>query len=134
MDDLDPLSSEEISSILLVEKDGWNCSEWVCPGTVNNYDAEANSSNSVDSNKSDGNSLDHVVGIGSVLNSVENEYIRRILRNIKKYWSRGSFLGHDTFRDTMLRTCFQEFRSSVRFCSLSSHDSEAAVSDPLWFC
>jgi hypothetical protein len=31
---------------------------------------------------------------------------------IKKYWAQGSFLGHDTFKDTMSRTLFQK----IWFC------------------
>ena len=53
---------------------------------------------------------------------------------ISKYWSRGSFLGHDTYKDTMSRQRFQEIRSCVRFHSQSSYDAELASSDPLWFC
>jgi hypothetical protein len=81
MDDLDPLSSKEISSILPIEQDGRNCSEWVCPGTSDNYDTKANSPKSVDSNESDSDDVDPVVFNEIALNAVDNEYIRGILRS-----------------------------------------------------
>jgi len=54
--------------------------------------------------------------------------------DIKKYWARGSFLGHETFRSTMSRSRFQDIRSCVRFSSKQSYDSDGASTDPLWFC
>jgi len=53
--------------------------------------------------------------------------------DIKKYWAKGSFLGHETFRETMSRNRFQKIRASVRFISKAAYDPEGAASDPLWY-
>jgi hypothetical protein len=53
---------------------------------------------------------------------------------MKKYWARGSFLGHETFRDTMSRKRFLEIRSCVRFYSQEEYDPQTASEDPLWLC
>ncbi len=54
--------------------------------------------------------------------------------DIKKYWAEGSFVGHETFHDTMSRNCFQEIRSSICFLSPKTYDAATAHDDPLWTC
>jgi len=54
--------------------------------------------------------------------------------SISSYWAKGCFLGHDTFREAMPRTRFQDVRSAVRFSTMKSYDHETALNDPLWFC
>jgi hypothetical protein len=34
--------------------------------------------------------------------------------SIKSYWSKGCFIGHETFRDTMSHNCFESIRASAR--------------------
>jgi hypothetical protein len=53
--------------------------------------------------------------------------------DIKSYWASGCFVEHDTFRDCMSRTRFQNIRSAVRFSAQSSYDANMAHNDPLWF-
>jgi hypothetical protein len=54
--------------------------------------------------------------------------------DIKKYWAEGSFVGHETFRDTMSRNRFQEIRSCISFLSPKAYDAATAHDDPLWTC
>jgi hypothetical protein len=53
--------------------------------------------------------------------------------DIKKYWAKGSCLGHETFRETMSHNRFQKIRASVRFISKAAYDPEGAASDSLWY-
>jgi hypothetical protein len=53
---------------------------------------------------------------------------------LKSYWSKGQFLGHETFKETMSRNCFMEVRSCVWLVAMQSYDGQTAIDDPLWFC
>jgi hypothetical protein len=53
--------------------------------------------------------------------------------DIKSYWASGCFVGHDTFRDCMSRTGFQNIRSAARFSAQSTYDANMAHNNPLWF-
>ncbi len=54
--------------------------------------------------------------------------------SIKSFWSKGCFIGHETFCDTMSRNRFESIRASARFTSFQTYDNEMAASDPLWSC
>jgi hypothetical protein len=43
--------------------------------------------------------------------------------SIKTYWSKGCFIGHKTFRDTMSRNRFGSIRASARLTSIQSYDN-----------
>jgi len=53
--------------------------------------------------------------------------------DIKSYWAKGCFVGHDTFWDCMPRTCFQHILSAVRFSAQSTNHANMAHNNPLWF-
>jgi hypothetical protein len=54
--------------------------------------------------------------------------------SIKSYWSKGCFIGHETFHDTMSRNRFESIRASARLTSIQAYDNEMAARDPLWSC
>jgi len=204
----DEVTEDGIEGVLL-EQDGWNCSEWSIPKSSSNASPRETVDSSSGVSDDEEESQEPERGDNQRSDDVQNEYIRSILdgvdlhilqpgrvqnaissenpeadlfhlflskdylgavctwtneglvsrgrkpcvadeflayvglelgmsllkyNSIHRYWSKGSFLGHETFRATMSRTRFQEIRSAVRFESRQSYGHNVASHDPLWSC
>ncbi len=94
MSDAEPSSPHDISSIEALEQDSWNCSDWIIPRTINSAEAQGDVYSDVDDRKSNSeevgfdevnealeNTVQADVGNEEMVPSVDNEYIRSLLRS-----------------------------------------------------